>query len=146
MIMPILVEEFTAENWARLAQTADTKCKPPRRFDPEHFFPEVRKMMKIDMAKAWSNEDKNAFLVSLFYNNIFSGDPVGLALFWVSLDGGASLGLLAAFEAEAAKRNCMATYASAFRNYRTAGMARLFRKLGYEPHETGFIKVLKEEK
>lgn len=144
MIKEIETENFTAGNWGRLAQTADAKTKPPRPFNGEHFFPEIRKLMGIGMAKAWSNENRNAFLVALFNANIFSGDPIGLALFWVSsgAEGQASLDLLHEFEAEAARRGCIATYASAFRNYRTAGMTRLFRRLGYEPHETGFVKTI----
>lgn len=144
MVKEIPVEEFTAGQWSRLAQTADAKTRPPRPFNEEHFFPEVRNLMKAGMAMAWSNEEKNAFLVGLFHKNIFSGDPIALNLFWVSLEGRASLELLKEFEAEAARRGCVATYASAFRNYRTKGMARLFRKLGYEPHELGFVKMAKE--
>lgn len=144
MITEIEMENFTEENFGRLAETADAKTKPPRRFNPGHFFPEVRRLMVAGLAKAWSNEGKNAFLVGLFHKNIFSGDPIALNLFWVSLEGRASLELLKEFEAEAARRGCVATYASAFRNYRTKGMARLFRKLGYEPHELGFVKMAKE--
>ena len=144
VIREILPHEFTDENFGRLAQTADAKCKPPRRFNPEHYFPTMKQLMEIDMAKAWTNEARNAFLVALFSRNIFSGDNVGLVQFWVSsgADNQASLDLLAEFQAEAARRGCAATYASAFRNYRTAGMTRLFRRLGYEPHEMGFVKML----
>lgn len=142
MVKEIPIEEFTAEKWARLAQTADAKCKPPRRFNPDHFFPMIRDMMHRDVAKAWSNETGTALLVGLFHKNLFSGDAVSLNLFWISLTGQASLDLLREFQAESARRECVATYASAFRNYRAAGMNRLFRRLGYEPHETGFIKML----
>ena len=148
MVKEIDTDDFTAENFERLAKTADAKCKPPRRFNGAHFFPEVQMLMHLDLAKVWSNEKQDALLVGLFHKNIFSGDPIGLILFWVSsgVNNQAGLELLGKFQSEAAQRGCVATYASAFRKYRSAGMARLFRRLGYEPHELGFVKMLQEDK
>lgn len=142
MVREIPVDEFTADNWARLAQTADNKCKPPRRFNPEYFFPLIQDMINRNVAKVWGNEERTAMLVSLFHNNLFSGDPIALNLFWVDVKGNTSLKLIRELHEEAARRGCIACYASAFRNHRSAAMTRLFRMLGYEPHEMGFIKML----
>ena len=136
------MEEFTAEKWTALAQVAVLKCQPPFRFNPEHFFLSVQDMMRMGMAQAWSNEEETAFLVALFFPNMFSGDPVALNLFWVGAAGQASLDLLRQFQTTARERGCTAVYGSAFRNYRTESMTRLFRRLGYAPHEAGFIKML----
>jgi hypothetical protein len=133
--------DFSPERFLPLAREVQERQKWPLPLEPVHFFSTVHNLMDQGLLKIWGCE--RAVLGGLFVNNLWTGLPEALTLFWWAFPGVNTEPLRLAFEAEAEARKVTRVSTAIFGGVRSKAMERLYRMKGYEPSEIIYGKFLR---
>lgn len=107
----------------------------------DHFISEWTKWTTIGIARTWALE--GAAVGGVFSNDLFSGTPRALAMFWLSTPAGRRVGqpirVLRAFE-HAARSKHAKPAAAMHLAVSPAHLSKVYRRLGYSVSEIIFSK------
>jgi hypothetical protein len=119
------------------------------RLDLDHFSSTWRGMMKVGFARAWAIEVDGktiGLLGALFVEDLFTGLPTAMAMFWFVLTPfrgvGAGHALWKCFEAEARRLGCRTIWGGSTKWSFPEVMKERHRKNGLELNGSNYRKVL----
>jgi hypothetical protein len=115
------------------------------KFNAKHFVPAWGRMMQHGTAVAFGAYDGGTpvgWIGGFIVPDILTGEMNGIEYLWVRVPGHDGRELLKAFEKKAWNAGCRVVVCGALTCDRSAGMRRLYRRLGYVPHGEDFRKEL----
>lgn len=143
---------LTCASLAPLGHEFVAEAKYPMPFNPAHFFPWWRNVLKLGLGKFFVVEEDSipvGVMGALFSEDVFSGVKQGMENFWfVSKksrnSGRAGLRMFKAFEEECDARDCKVRLMIHLdeEGMRGEALTSLYERKGYAPAESFFRKVI----